>query len=48
VEALDYGKPFCYGDERVTLSYADHIVGAAQVLVEDQNGGRVAYTGDLG
>jgi putative mRNA 3-end processing factor len=47
VETLDYGKPFCYGDERVTLSYADHIVGAAQVLVEDQNGGRVAYTGDF-
>lgn len=47
VETLDYGEPTSYGDERITLVYADHIVGAAQVLVEDQHGGRVAYTGDF-
>lgn len=47
VKTLGYGEPFLYGGENITLFYADHIVGAAQVLVEDQNGGRVAYTGDF-
>jgi len=35
------------GDERVTLVKADHILGAAQVLVEGSAGSRVAYTGDF-
>lgn len=47
VKTLEYGKPIKYGDERVTLVYADHIMGAAQVLVEDSSGARVAYTGDF-
>jgi putative mRNA 3-end processing factor len=47
VKALDYGKATRYGDEKVTLLYADHIVGAAQVLVEEDNGARVGYTGDF-
>lgn len=47
VKTLEYGKPFSYGDERITLVYADHIIGAAQVLVEDSSGARVAYTGDF-
>ena len=47
VKTLDYGKPFKYGNERITLVYADHIIGAAQVLVEDSSGARVAYTGDF-
>jgi putative mRNA 3-end processing factor len=47
VEALDYGETIEYGDERVTLVKADHILGAAQVLVEDAVGNRVAYTGDF-
>jgi putative mRNA 3-end processing factor len=47
VELLDYGEPFEYGGERVTLVKADHILGAAQVLVEDADGNRVAYTGDF-
>jgi putative mRNA 3-end processing factor len=47
VETLDYEKSFQYGDERVTLVKADHILGAAQVLVEDASGNRVAYTGDF-
>lgn len=47
VETLDYGKPIQYGDERVTLVKADHILGAAQVLVEDASGNRIVYTGDF-
>jgi len=47
VEVLDYGETIDYGDERVTLVKADHILGAAQVVVEDSKGSRVAYTGDF-
>jgi putative mRNA 3-end processing factor len=47
VQLLDYGETFEYGDERVTLVKADHILGAAQVLVEDSVGRRVGYTGDF-
>lgn len=47
VKTLEYGKPFKYGEEKITLVYADHIIGAAQVLVEDSSGARVAYTGDF-
>ena len=47
VELLGYGEPFEYGGERVTLVKADHILGAAQVVVEDAEGSRVAYTGDF-
>jgi putative mRNA 3-end processing factor len=47
VEMLDYGETVACGDERVTLVKADHILGAAQVLVEDAKGSRVAYTGDF-
>lgn len=47
VETLDYGKTLQHGDESITLLPADHILGAAQVLVEDQEGVRIAYTGDF-
>jgi putative mRNA 3-end processing factor len=47
VKLLNYGEPFEYGNERVTLLKADHILGAAQVLVENSEGSRVAYTGDF-
>lgn len=47
IATLEYGKTVEYGNERVTLLYADHIVGAAQVLVEEDNGARVGYTGDF-
>lgn len=47
VKTLDYGEPFLYGDERLTLYPADHILGAAQVLVEDEDGTRMLYTGDF-
>jgi putative mRNA 3-end processing factor len=47
VITLDYGETLHYEDEQITLAYADHIVGAAQVLVEDKNGGKIVYTGDF-
>jgi putative mRNA 3-end processing factor len=47
VETIDYEKGIQYRDERITLVKADHILGAAQVLVEDASGNRVAYTGDF-
>lgn len=47
VEALDYGETICYEDEVITFFCADHILGAAQVLVEDAEGTRIVYTGDF-
>ena len=47
VKTLDYGETIEYGDEKITLTKAEHIMGAAQVLVEDSAGSRVAYTGDF-
>ena len=47
VETMEYGKAIKYGEEKITLVKADHILGAAQVLVEDAGGIRVAYTGDF-
>jgi putative mRNA 3-end processing factor len=47
VETLGYGETLQYDGERVTLVKAEHILGAAQVLVEDAEGSRVAYTGDF-
>jgi putative mRNA 3-end processing factor len=47
VATLDYEETLHYGAERVTFLKADHILGAAQVLVEDASGNRIAYTGDF-
>lgn len=47
VETLDYGKTLHYNEENVTLLSANHILGAAQVLVEDAEGTRIVYTGDF-
>jgi putative mRNA 3-end processing factor len=47
IETLEYGKALQYGEEKITLAKADHILGAAQVLVEDAGGIRIAYTGDF-
>jgi putative mRNA 3-end processing factor len=47
VKTLDYRETFVYDDERLTLHFADHILGAAQVLVEDAGGVRILYTGDF-
>ena len=47
VETLDYGKTIQYEEERITFFKADHILGAAQVLVEDSQGKRILFTGDF-
>jgi len=47
VKTLRYEEEFAYGDERLTLHYVDHILGAAQVLVEDAEGARILYTSDF-
>ena len=47
VETLDYGKTIQFEEERITFFRADHILGAAQVLVEDAEGARIIYTGDF-
>jgi len=47
VKTLQYGEPFVYQDEQITFYPVDHILGAAQVLVEDSEGNRVLYTGDF-
>ena len=46
VKTLDYEKPFEYKDEQVTFFFADHILGSAQVLVEDAESTRILYTSD--
>lgn len=47
ITTLPYEKPFYYGEEQVRLYYADHILGAAQVVVDDAEGTRIVYTGDF-
>jgi putative mRNA 3-end processing factor len=47
VETIDYDKTLLYEKEKVTFLKADHILGANQVLVEDSEGDRIAYTGDF-
>ena len=47
VKTLDYGEEFTYGDETLTLHYADHILGTAQALVEDKEETRILYTSDF-
>jgi putative mRNA 3-end processing factor len=47
VKTLDYGEAFTYGDETLTLHYADHILGTAQALVEDKEQTRILYSSDF-
>jgi putative mRNA 3-end processing factor len=47
VQTLDYARTLQYEEERITLFHSDHILGAAQVLVEDAEGTRIVYTGDF-
>jgi len=47
VKTLDYEEPLIFEDERLTLYFADHILGTAQVLVEDAEGTRILYTSDF-
>jgi len=46
VKTLNYQKPFEYRDERITFFFADHILGSAQVLVNDSES-RILYTSDF-
>jgi len=47
VKTLDYEEPLIYEDEKLTLYFADHILGTAQVLVEDTEETRILYTSDF-
>jgi len=47
IKTLNYEEQLIYGDERLTLHFADHILGTAQVLVEDAKGTRFLYTSDF-
>jgi len=47
VQTLDYGETIHYKEESLTLFKADHIPGAAQVLVEDAEGTKIVFTGDF-
>ena len=47
IKTLEYGKVLKYKDEKISLLKADHILGAAQVLVEDAGGIRIVWTGDF-
>jgi putative mRNA 3-end processing factor len=47
VKAIEYDRPLTYDDEQLTLHKADHILGSAQVLVEDPEGTRILYTSDF-
>ena len=47
VKTLEYGKVLKYKGEKISFIKANHILGAAQVLVEDQGGIRIVWTGDF-
>ena len=48
VETLDYGENIQLDEEEILTFYpADHILGATQILIEDMEGTRIAYTGDF-
>lgn len=47
IKTLAYEEPLIYEDEKLTLYFADHILGTAQVLVEDAEGTRILYTSDF-
>jgi putative mRNA 3-end processing factor len=47
VKTLTYGETLQLDKECLALFHADHILGAAQVLVEDEDGTRYVYTGDF-
>lgn len=44
---LPYESAYAYKEESLTLYPARHILGSAQVLVENQDGVRILYTGDF-
>jgi Cft2 family RNA processing exonuclease len=47
LKGIEYGKPFPYGGEKVTLYDSNHILGSSQILVEDEAGHRILYSGDF-
>ena len=47
VKTLAYGETLMHRKDMMTLHCADHILGAAQVLVEDAEGTRILYTSDF-
>lgn len=47
VKTLSFEEPLICEDEKLTLHFADHILGTAQVLVEDSDGTRILYTSDF-
>lgn len=47
IKTLDYEESLIYEDEKLILHFADHILGTAQVLVEDAEGTRILYTSDF-
>jgi putative mRNA 3-end processing factor len=47
IKTLAYEETLTYEDEKLTLHFADHILGTAQVLVEDDEGTRILYTSDF-
>jgi putative mRNA 3-end processing factor len=47
VEALDCDKTIRYEEDQISFHRVDHILGAAQVLVEDVEGTRIVYAGDF-
>lgn len=47
IETLEYEKQIQFDGEQLTLYKAEHILGAAQVLVESEEGERVGWTGDF-
>jgi len=46
-KARNWGVRHSHSEENVTLYPTDHILGSSQVLVEDQEGYRLVYTGDF-
>jgi putative mRNA 3-end processing factor len=47
LKAVEYGQSLSCNGDKLTLHKVDHILGAAQVLVEDPEGTRILYTGDF-
>jgi putative mRNA 3-end processing factor len=47
LRTLSYGERLQCNDDKLTFFNAGHILGSAQVLVEDDEGTRIVYTGDF-
>jgi putative mRNA 3-end processing factor len=47
IKTMQYGKSLRFDGEHITLLKAEHILGAAQVLVESADGEKVGWTGDF-